>query len=181
MSGNVALGYIYCNSQQRGVQTPENMVGSLIKQIASMKISDGLLPKFLEDYYDANVGSGRPRLVGLSSLLGLSCRSFPKAFFVVDGFDELEEEVQQVMVSESKQFFKQSSARLLLSSRPHTPGLNVYLHSAFSLKIVGQKSDIRKFVRSKMKRNYKLQMILGGDSSLAERVATDIAVRSQEQ
>jgi hypothetical protein len=182
MSENVALGYIYCNSRKRGLQNPENIVGSLVKQIASLHISDGVLPKFLEEYYDSNVGFGRPPLVGLSSLLGTTCRAFSKVFFVVDGFDELGEEVQQVMISESKRFFKQSSAKLLVSSRPHTTQLEFYLgSSAFTLKITGQRTDIHKFVKSRMKRNLKLQRIIAGDSKLAENVAGDIADRSQGQ
>lgn len=181
MSGNVALGYIYCNRQQRGLQTPENIVGSLIKQMASLKIRGGMLPRFLEDYYDASVGSGRPRLIGLSSLLSLTCRSFSKVFIVVDGFDELEEEVQEVLIEESKRFFKQTSARLLISSRPHTPRLGFYLAPAFSLTITGQATDICKVVKSRIKKDYKLQMIIAGDSSLTEGVAASIADLSQGQ
>jgi hypothetical protein len=181
MAGNVGLAYIYCNSQQRGLQTPENLAGCLVKQMALLQIRDGSLPQVLEDYYDANVGSGRPRLVGLSSVLHLICRMFSKAFIVVDGFDELAQDTQQVMVNEAKNFFKQSSARLLLSSRPHTSQLSYYLSSAFSLKITAQSADVRKFVKTRLRKNYKLQMIIAGDTRLTESVATEIANRSQGQ
>ncbi len=175
------MGYFYCSSQQRGLQTPENIVGSVIKPLSSLKVTDGMLPRCLEEYYDTNVGSGRPRLVDLTPLLSLTCRSFSKTFIVVDGFNELEEEVQQVMIGESKRFFKENSARLLVTSRPHTAQLGFYLHSAFSLKITGQTTDIQKFAKTRIKKDYKLQMIIAGDSSLAESVAAGIADRSPGQ
>ena len=159
--------------------TPENIVGSLIKQIISLDIKDGMLPAFIEEYYDTNVGTARPSLVGLSSLLSLACRSFSRVFIVVDGFDELEEDTQQVMIAVSEQFFEQNSARLLISSRPHTPRLGWYLSSAFALKVTGQATDIRKFVKSRIKENYKLRMIIAGDHSLSEKIAGDIAVQGQ--
>lgn len=181
MSGRIALAFAYFNSQRRGILTPENIVGSLIKQIVSSDINDGKLPRFVDEYYDANVGSGKPSLIGLSSLLSLACRSFSRVFLVVDGFDELSEEIQQVMIIKSTQFFKQSAARLLISSRRHTPQLGWYLRSAFTLKITGKATDIRKFVRSRIKEDYKLQMVIEGDISLADKVAADIADRSQGQ
>jgi hypothetical protein len=181
MSGRIAVAYVYVNSQERGIQTPENIVGSLVKQIVSSNVNDGMLPSFIEEYYDANFGLGRPRLVGLSSLLNLACRPFSKVFLVVDGFDELGEETQQVMIEASKQFFKQCSARLMVSSRSHSAQLGWYLASAFALKITGKATDIRKFVKSRIKEDYKLQMIIAGDSSLTERVAADVSGRSQGQ
>ena len=100
---------------------------------------------------------------------------------MVDGFDELSDEIQQVMINKSTQFFKQSSARLLISSRRHTPQLGRYLRSAFHLKITGKATDIRRVVKSRIKEEYKLQMVIAGDSSLTEKVAADIAERSQGQ
>lgn len=181
MSGNVAVGFFYCNSQQHGIQTPQHIVGTLIKQFASLKVSDGMLPRFLEEYYDTNVGLGRPQLVGLASLLSLTCRSFSKSFMIIDGFYELDGGVQRIMITESKRFFKRNSTRLLISSRPHSPQLASFLRSAFSLKITAQDADLRKVVKSRMKRDSMLQMITGGDSNLADSVAEKVANRSQGQ
>lgn len=181
MSGRTVLAFAYFSIQKRGVMTPENIVGSLIKQIISSDVKDGMLPRFIEDYYDTNVGIARPSLVGLSSLLAMASRSFSRVFIVVDGVDELEEETQKVMIRLSKLFFRQNSARLLVSSRPHMPRLSRYLFPAFSLKITGQDTDIRKFVKSRIMEDFKLRMIIGGDHSLADKIARDIAVRSQGQ
>lgn len=181
MSGNVALGYVYCNSQQQGLQTPENIVGALIKQMASLKIRDGMLPSFLEEYYDTNVGSGPPRLVGLSSLLSLTCRSFSKTYIVIDGFDELQAEAQKTLIEASRRFFKQNSTRLLISSRPQIASLRRWLFLAFSLTITGQSDDIWKYVKSSIKKDDTLQMIIGEDSSLSKSVIEEVVKRSQGQ
>jgi hypothetical protein len=111
----------------------------------------------------------------------LACRPFSKIFIVIDGFDELEEKAQEDLIQLSLEFFPTNSARLLISSRPHTPQLSFHLASAFCLKITGQATDIRKFVRSRFKKDYKLHMISAGDSSLAMSVAAEVSDRSHGQ
>jgi hypothetical protein len=84
-SENVGIAYIYFSFQRREEQNAEDLLASLLKQLAQELPS---LPDTVKDLYSRYGERRRPPLQDISSCLHSVASMFEKVFLIVDALDE---------------------------------------------------------------------------------------------
>ncbi|KAH7190174.1 hypothetical protein DER44DRAFT_903943 [Fusarium oxysporum] len=83
---NTGIAYIYCNFRRQDEQKAENLLGSLLKQLAQRRSS---LPASVKDLYDRHKKTQtRPSFDEISVTLHSVAATYSKVFIVVDALDE---------------------------------------------------------------------------------------------
>lgn len=111
-----AVSFVFCDYKDEALQTPENMISAIIKEIVRNRpVSAGL-----EDFYKSHEESGvRPTLSELEQLLRSEAARLTSVYVVVDAVDELADKD-----SSREKFLDALSAgmpylNVLFTSRPH--------------------------------------------------------------
>ncbi|KAL6401227.1 hypothetical protein AUP68_16956 [Ilyonectria robusta] len=83
---STGIAYIYCNFRRQDEQKAEDLLASLLKQLAQRQTS---LPKSMKDLYDGHQKNRtRPSFNEISGSLHSLAASYLKVFIVVDALDE---------------------------------------------------------------------------------------------
>ena len=133
---------MYCDYQDQGQQTSENILGSLLQQLAR-QISP--LPMALLDLYKkCRLREGPPK-EEMERLLLDVCREFGRCFIIVDALDECEAQTSRKAFLKSLKALS-SRASLFITSRPHLQDIEQSLSTFSRISIQAQESDIRKYL-----------------------------------
>lgn len=181
LPGDVAVGYIYCLSQDQGAQTSEALVGSLIKQMVLRKISEARVPSVVDELYQKIGHNGKPSLEILIGLLRSVTKLFSQAFIAVDGPDELNKKTFKTLHSSALKMIPQNKTKFLISSRPSVPNISKYLRDGFKISVSARGADVREFLTSQISRNESLQLLTGGDPVFIEDMISKICEQCQGQ
>ncbi|KAF7557478.1 hypothetical protein G7Z17_g720 [Cylindrodendrum hubeiense] len=85
-SKNTGIAYIYCNYQQQDEQKAEDLLSSLLKQLAQGQAS---LPAKVKDLYDRHQKNGtKPAFDEISTTLNYVVALYSRVFIIVDALDE---------------------------------------------------------------------------------------------
>ena len=139
--------YIYCNYKERLMQTPVNMIGSLLVQLIRYK---RLIPKTLTRHYDRFHKTGaRPDLTELSSVLQEQLELCARAFIVADAIDEYSDKdaAREIMINMLRKL--QENANLIITSR-HLPSITEQFASATQIEIRAQEADLRIYLEDEV-------------------------------
>lgn len=83
---NIVLAYIYCDWQDRAVQTANNLIGCLVKQLAEHLPA---MPLALSQFYEAyKSGKKSPMIQDQLILFHKLANNFRHVFVLADGLDE---------------------------------------------------------------------------------------------
>ena len=166
----IGVAYIYCNFQQQGAQKIDDLMASLLKQLAQGQSS---LPGCVKDLYDQHrTKRTRPSLDEILRVLQSVATMYSRAFILVDALDECQ-------VSDS------SRARFLseLFSLQTRHGVNIFATSRFIpeiletfkgsvlLEIRARDEDMQAYLADHMTR---LPSFVLRDSALQEEIKTGI-------
>ncbi|KAL8669952.1 MAG: hypothetical protein Q9168_005486 [Polycauliona sp. 1 TL-2023] len=141
-----SLTYCFCSFKEKAVQTAENIVGSIVKQLA--EAYPKRISPFLKDLYEARSRTHeRPLLADLTLLLGsvlLPC--FRTNYIVVDALDECDDEVKDSLINRFDDLQKICNLKLLFTLRPGTiTGLHVLNKTGF-VDIRARDKDIGEYI-----------------------------------
>jgi hypothetical protein len=120
----ISIAYIYCNFRQQGTQKIDDLMASLLKQLAQGQS----LPESVKDLYDQHkTKRTRPSLDEILRVLRSVVTMYSRAFIIVDALDECQ-------VSDGSQ------ARFLseLFSLQTRHGVNIFATSRFIPQIIDQ-------------------------------------------
>jgi hypothetical protein len=80
------MAYVYCNFQRQDEQKIDNLLASLLKQLAESKPS---LPGSVKDLYDQHKDKRtRPSLEEIRGVLQSLAAMYSRVYFIVDALDE---------------------------------------------------------------------------------------------
>ena len=137
---DTAVLYIYCNYKERVVQTPVNIVASLLAQLIRYM---SIIPKDLREYYDQFQKIGlRPDLKDLSSVLQDQLKTCSRAFIIVDALDEYSDRDAARAVVTAVLLNLQKHANLMVTSRK-LPSITDTFVMATQVEIRAQEADLR--------------------------------------
>ncbi|THX55134.1 WD40 repeat-like protein [Aureobasidium pullulans] len=145
----VGIGYIYCSFERKQQQKPEDLLASLLKQLAR-----GLhdTPPSVADLYTSHKDRNtRPCLEDLITALVAVLGQYSKTFIVVDALDECQSSHnwQKGFVHALLKIHTQIQVSIFATSR-HSLDVDKTFESAMSLEIRASKEDISKYVRGRM-------------------------------
>ncbi|KAJ7440444.1 ankyrin repeat-containing domain protein [Mycena latifolia] len=168
-TNDTAVACIYLNHKEREVQTPENLLASVWKQL----VVDRSLPQAAHDLYKHHCQRGtRPSLTEVSNLLEAAMGQYSKLYIIVDALDEYPDEQRQILL-EQLSILRGPTTSLMMTSRPH-----VILDDCFSgvqcLEIQAQKMTSTTMWTSKFKnsQDYASMCKLGQSCMLKSKISS---------
>jgi hypothetical protein len=167
---DIAVCYFYCNFQRQEEQRLENVILSLIKQLAQ---AANPFPDCLKELYDRHKAKGnRPSLEEATRILHSLARSFTRLFVVVDALDECQtsDGSQRNLITELIELKRIADANVLATSRP-VPYIVESFQSFVSLEIRAHEEDMKTYINGNIQH---LPRFVDRNPELLEEIITGI-------
>ncbi len=145
----IGIAYIYFNFRRQDEQKIEDLLASLLKQLAESQPS---LPGPVKELYDRhNPKRTRPSLDELSGSLQAVTKLYSQVFIVVDALDECQvsKSCRSKFLSSMFDLQVQTRAKLFATSRPNLD-IEREFKGCVSLKILASDEDIRRYLSGNM-------------------------------
>ncbi|KAM6513998.1 hypothetical protein FALCPG4_015182 [Fusarium falciforme] len=158
---NVCIAYIYCNFKRQDEQKADDMLASLLKQLARRQPSlPGAVQKLCDRHWKNQF---RPSFDGISESLHSVASTYSRVFIVVDALDECEDDCRVKLLLEIFQLQRRFTVNLCATSRPLSEITSMF-DEALCLDIRATKDDVGLYLenhigtlRSAVKASLQLQ------------------------
>jgi len=167
---SIIVAYIYCNFKQRNEQTLENLLGSVLKQLAQGRPS---LPESVESLYKrCESKKTRPSANDISTVLKTVAVDYSRIFILVDALDEcrVDDNCQANLLSELSNFQTQCRVNVFATSR-FIPDITEKFAQDLRLEIRANKQDVQRYVEGHMN---ELPRFVRRDRNLQEEISSEI-------
>jgi hypothetical protein len=145
----ISIAYIYCNFQQKDKQKIDDLLASLLKQLAQSQSS---LPGSIKDLYDRHIKKQtRPSLDEISRALQSVARLCSRVFIIVDALDECQASNGCRLMFLSQIFGLQAKTRtsFFATSRP-IPDIETEFKGCLRREILASDEDVRRYLNGHM-------------------------------
>jgi hypothetical protein len=147
--GNVGIAYIYCNFRQRGVQTAEGLLRSLLKQLAQELFP---LADCVKHFYNRR-GAKQipPSFSDFSRALRSVAAMYSRVFIVVDALDECQasDSCRSTFLSEIFSLQAKTRANFFATSRP-IPDIEGEFKGCLTREILASDEDVYRYLDGHM-------------------------------
>ncbi len=144
------IGYIYCNYKRRDEQTVQNLLASLLRQLAERQPS---LPGSVKDLYDHHTAKRtRPSLDDISKTIQAVTTWYSKIYLIVDAVDECEASggCRSRLLSEMFALGDKSGVNIFATSR-FIPDIITEFSQSMSVEIRASNEDVQGYVEENMR------------------------------
>ncbi|KAJ7440446.1 ankyrin repeat-containing domain protein [Mycena latifolia] len=150
-ANDVAVACIYLNHKEREVQTPENLLASVWKQL----VVDRSLPPAAHDLYRHHcLRDTKPSLPEVFDILQSAMAQHLKVYIIVDALDEYPEEQRNILLEHLSMLLGPTTS-LMLTSRPHVT-LDHMFPDVSGLEIKATEDDIQQYVDKQIQKSPRL-------------------------
>jgi hypothetical protein len=170
---SIGIAYLYCNFKRSYEQKLEDLLLSLLKQLAQGRL---LTPDAVRSLYDRHkCQQTRPSIDEISNALHFVISSFSKVFIVIDALDEcqINDRCRPRLISEIFNLQAKCGANLFATSRL-IPEITDKFKSGAWLEIRASDDDLRRYLDGHMER---LPKCVSRSPDLQENIK-DIIVRT---
>ena len=161
---------VYLSHQNQNVQTPTNLLASVLKQIIQQEHNT---PDSLQRLYQSrSPKSTRPSLDGIASILREASDRFERIFVVVDALDEYDDSdgSREMFLAELQSLGK---INILVTARPHVCIENP-LKPLASLEVRAVDDDLGNYVKGRLKQHSRLAKHVKEHANLLEDIIRTI-------
>ena len=147
----IGVAYIYCDYLKHGEQTPINLVGSLLKQLAEQQ---NPISGSLKNYYDEHRRSNtNPSPERAFEVFKAECDSWSRIYIIIDALDECSENdaTRQIVVKGLLSLQGSKRINILVTSRP-IPSILCNFETWERLEIRADSEDIHRYLLGQMDR-----------------------------
>ena len=151
---DIAIACLYYDFLSQQEQTLTNMMGAILKQLASRgDIPNDVRKAFQEGKKE--IGGRGLRLVDLMRMLRITIASLPQVFICIDALDEcLPKNLPELLESLRDIVRESPTTRIFLTGRPHvTEGIRGYFTEVVVIPISPDHDDIRNYVVMRLDRD----------------------------
>ncbi|KAJ5177143.1 uncharacterized protein N7482_003020 [Penicillium canariense] len=146
-NSTVGLAYIYYNFKRQDDQMINNLLASLLKQLAKRCVA---LPDSIKElYWYHKAKQTRPSADEISKCLHIVAATFSKLFIIVDALDECQASSRLPFISELFNLQTRHSANIFATSR-FIPEIIDQFKDSISLEIRATDEDVRIYLESHM-------------------------------
>ena len=173
-SRKVSISYVYCSYKYEAIQTPANMIASILQQILTKStfVSDGL--RALYDHHEPKKTG--PTIEELSVQLQAYVCNLEKSFVVIDALDECPIVKRQEFLSHLR--ILQPALNLMITTRPADHIKNGFPEAA-CVEIRAKDTDIQSYCEAKIRSDHRLDLVRN-DADLMNLVINTIAKNAQK-
>jgi hypothetical protein len=167
---DTGIAYIYCNFRRQDDQTLNNLLASLVKQLAQSLIP---FPAKLKDAYHRHFfKKTRPMLKELFESLRSTTAAFKRTFIIIDALDEcaVEGGNRDRLLSSLFELQKEVGVNLFMTSR-YIPEIMERFDGSIKLDIRADDEDIRRYIEGHI---YQLPAFIKKAADLKNEIATRI-------
>ena len=148
---SVGIAYVYCNFQRRDEQKIDDLLASLLKQLAESYPS---LPGSVKDLYDRHKDKRtRPLLEEISSTLHSVAAKYSRVFIVVDALDECQasDGCRARLLSELFNLQKRHGTNILATSRFIPEVVDQFKGNSELLEIRASREDVERYLEDRIR------------------------------
>ncbi|KAJ7572885.1 hypothetical protein C8J56DRAFT_570417 [Mycena floridula] len=175
---DVAVVYIYCDYNRETEQTPTELLGSILKQLAETRetLSDDLLAlhKTCESH------KTRPTIPLLMAALQKEVQSYSRVYIVVDALDECSEAARSLFLSAEADdglCSLSNTVRLLFTSR-NILSIAQEFKGKTRLDISAHEEDLQTYIKGRILRDKRLNRLVNGDSVLETEIIDQVIMKA---
>ncbi|KAM7188255.1 hypothetical protein V8F20_010632 [Naviculisporaceae sp. PSN 640] len=188
LTSGCALVYIYGRYQERGNQSPENIVGAVLKQLGSQcdRVASGIVLAYQRRKH------GSPRAIKDLICTALNGPQGPPSLSVlylfIDGLDEMSADTVKCLDTFQKTLLNSTQhmiLHLVLSGRPYaiqsfpSPGYKCQWRGDITVQTSAE--DIKVVVKGRFLRNDNMRIVTDGDLAWQGRIISGITHRVMAQ
>ena len=159
----IGIAYIYCNFRRKDEQTINDLLKSLLRQLAQNQSS---LPVSVQGLYDRHKkNQTRPSFEDISGALRSVAAMYSKVFIIVDALDECQvtESSRSMLLSEIFNLQQKGKVNIFATSR-FVPEVTEIFKEYTRLEIRAHDEDVRNYLEGRISRsNRKFLRTLPGD------------------
>ncbi|KAJ7444032.1 ankyrin repeat-containing domain protein [Mycena latifolia] len=169
-NNDTAVACIYLNHKERDVQTPENLLASVWKQL----IVDNSLPPAAHDLYKHHrLRDTRPSLTEVFDILQSAMAKHSKVYIIVDALDEYPEDQRNILLEHLSMLLGPTTS-LMMTSRPHVT-LDDLFPDVSGLEIKAMEDDIRQYVDKQIQKSPRLSKHVKTRPELHDEIKSQIS------
>ena len=145
----IGIAYVYCNFRRQSEQKADDLLTSLLKQLAR---DQSPLPVSVKKLYDQHKArETRPSLDEISRVLQSVAAMYSRVFIITDALDECQtsDGCRSRLLSEIFSLQAKTEANFFATSRP-TPYIEREFKGCISLEILASDEDIRRYLDGHM-------------------------------
>jgi hypothetical protein len=168
---DVAIVYIYCNYKEQALQTPSNLIASLLKQL--IQDHPAAYEHVKPIYKHHNDRRTRPTFEEFRQALQSEMNRFTKSFILVDALDECSEmnETRAKLLTALQSFA--STVNVLVTSRD-VASISSAFCSSKRLDIHADDQDVRRYIEGRIPHEFRLATHVKGYPALQEEIVKKI-------
>ena len=180
INGNVGIAYVYCSYRDQEQQTAVNLVGAMLRQLLVKRIEKegDMLPEVLSLYKRHSPEQTRPLLGQLIDLLVKLVPVHERVYLIIDALDECcTSNGARKAVIDLLRLLCDTTTRcsvFVTSRMSHVFEDGLGIKDCLRLNVTWDASDVRKFVRSYIKKHWPVAQALEDDWSLQEEIVQDL-------
>jgi hypothetical protein len=166
----IGITYIYCNFRRQDEQKIDDLLASLLKQLAESRLS---LPVTVKELYNRHeTKRTRPSLREVSDALQAVTALYSQVFIIVDALDEclISDGCRQQFLSALFNLQAKCGANLFATSRPIS-SIEKEFEGNSKLEIRASEEDVRRYLEGHM---FRLPGFVARSPELQEEIKTDI-------
>lgn len=165
---SIGIAYLYCNFRRLNEQKIDDLLASLLKQLADIQPS---LPGTVKHLYDKHKTKwSRPSTHELSSAIQSVASLYSRAFILIDALDELSDFYRSKFISAIHSLRKKTRAKFFVTSRP-IPDMGKIFQPCLSREIAASNEDVRTYLNGHMS---LLRKFVLNRPELQEEIKTEI-------
>jgi len=167
---SIGIAYLYCNFRRQDEQKINDLLASLLKQVAECQPS---LPTSLNDLYNRHkTKRTRPSLDEISRSLQSVISTYSRVFIIIDALDECQAShgCRTTFLSEMFNLQAKCGVNFFATSR-FIPDITEKFQSSILLEIRASEYDVQRYVDGHISH---LQSFIGRSRDLQEEVKTEI-------
>jgi hypothetical protein len=141
---NIVVVYIYCNYKRQDEQTLEDVLASILKQLAEGRAQLPQSVKALHNQCESK--KTRPSIYGIQEALQSVAAAYSQVFVLIDALDECRYSCREKLVSELSNIQSKCDMSLFVTSR-FIPDITEKFEGVPRLEIRATQQDIQRYVK----------------------------------
>jgi hypothetical protein len=167
---SIVVAYIYCNFKRQAEQTLEDLLASVLKQLAQARSS---LPQSIRSLYDrCRSKNTRPSIEDISMVLQSVAAEYSRLFILVDALDECQvnNNCRAKLLLQLSQLQNKSGANLFMTSR-FIPDITERFERDLRIEIRANEHDVQRYIEGHLD---ELPRFVQRDLDLQQEISSSI-------
>ncbi|KAJ9139179.1 ankyrin repeat protein [Pleurostoma richardsiae] len=144
---DVGIAYAFCNFQRHEVQTAENLLADLLKQLLEARRS---VPDKVKDIFEQHKPKKPPRsLKNIKAILDAAMAEYSRVFILVDALDECQGMNQEEIFSQLSELQRRAGVSLFLTSRI-VPDIRKQFEDSLKFDIRASDDDVLRYINKQL-------------------------------